>query len=415
MTLNEIKFEIWGIMKIFLRILLILILGIIFSCQKNANEPVTGTDNNTLLQGIVSENTVPQKELDLNSKIRILAHNMSFALRDKSVCTELSLKFAQADNKEKIIDLEQWMNTKINGKTVAERMAESGFTEKVNGIDKKITKNDLMAIVESIKPGVDFYFPVDKDRETWFNNLNDLLIATPDVSNEWGEFPANDLSGRTIMLSPEKKPSNPVLVIFPCEHHGIHAGSLNQTEQQSIDDGDEGGGGSGGGSGGSGGSSHPPLEDGARIKMHQMKQDVCEEAWDLGDPEIRYSIKNSTHQDYLIKDENPGDKWDCTWHWDGIHHDYGWKTIDHYDFFWHFADYGNYVVYYFYEDDFDTGDQTISYTFHGLKFTFKIGNHDDDMGAKCVDKDDGYLEPGVDQAYDSGDMRFYIDWTNPSN
>lgn len=402
-------------MKTIISILMILSIMTIFSCQNKNDEQITGLQHK-ISQNIMTDD-VQQSDSALNTKIRILAHTMSFALRDENVCKALSLKFDQSENKEKILNLKRWMNTNINGKSVVDRMAESGFVENINGKNKKVTKAELLEIVKSIKPQVDFYFPLDRDKSTWFNNLNNLLIAAPDVSDEWGTFPAYNMLGQKIMLNTEKAPSNPVLVIFPCEHHGIHKGIVTETEMQSMpgDDGGSGGGGGSGGSGGSGGNSHPPLQDGARIKMHQMKQDVCEEAWDLGDPEIRYSIKNSTHQDYLIKDENPGDKWDCTWHWDGIHHDYGWKTIDHYDFFWHFADYGNYVVYYFYEDDLDTGDQTISYTFYGLKFTFKIGNHDDDMGAKCVDKDDGYLEPGVDQAYDSGDMRFYIDWTNPSN
>lgn len=402
-------------MKTIISILMIFSFIIIFSCQKNNDEPIIGLQDR-ISQDLVSENGTQQtSDAVLNKKIRILARTMAFALRDKEVCSTLSLKFAQADNKEKILDLKQWMQTNINGKTVADRMAETGLTEKINGEDKKITKEELLTMVESIKPGVDFYFPVDRDRSTWFNNLNELLIAAPDVSDEWGAFPAYNLSGQEITLSAEKAPSNPVLVVLPCEHYGIHRGIMTETEQQATggDGGD--GGGSSGGSGGSGGNSHPPLQDGARIKMYQMKQDVCEESWVRGDPEIRYSIKSSKNHDYLIKDENPGDKWDCTWHWDGIHHDYGWKTINHYDFFWHFDDYGNYVVYYFYESDGGTETETDTYTVDNVKFTFERKVGDDEMGVKSVHKDDGYLEPGVDQAYDSGDMRFYIDWTNPSN
>jgi len=392
-------------------ILLVFILIIIVGCQKDKNISIIDNDNQ------ISQKLLDQKlnlgiDNVLNQKMMILARTMAFALRDKNVCSILNFKLAESDNKEKILDLKKWMQTNVNGLTVAYRMAKSGYMEKINGTEKKVTIEDLFKIVTSIKPGVDIYFPVDMHRNTWYNNLKKLLVASPDIANEWDKFPAYNLSGQQVMLDPNKVPNEPVLVILPCEHYGVHKGLRNKIEQQSTG-GD--GGGSSGGSGGSGGNSHPPLQDGARIKMYQMKQDVCEESWVRGDPEIRYSIKNSKNHDYLIKDENPGDKWDCTWHWDGIHHDYNWKTINHYDFFWHFNDYGNYVVYYFYESDGGTEVETDTYTVENAKFSFQRKVGDDEMGIKCVHKDDGYLEPGVDQAYDSGDMRFYIDWTNPSN
>ena len=299
-------------------------------------------------------------------------------------------------------------------------MALSGNMEQIDGRLKQVTAEDFTMITQSLEPMVDVYFPVDEHRNNWYENKDKLLIAVVHPAKEWEPATAYKLNGEKVLLDPYTPPEEPVLVVSLCEHGGIHLGNAIKTNAP-IDDGD-GGGGSGGGSGGGTSCSGPgdgcnePLQDGARIIMHKMKQDVCEEGWALGDPEIRYSIKESKNKNYLISNENPGDLWDCTY--GGflgleIFHDYNWKTINHYDFFWHFNDYGNFVVYHFFESDGGWPGKEVSFTFYGITFKFDIGNDDEDMGAKSIHKDDGYLEPGVDQAYDSGDMRFYIDWQNP--
>ena len=233
-------------MKSIVSILMILLFSFIFSCQKNNSTFITGNEKQVIQNNL----SISEKEEinELSNKLDILARNMAFALNNDKVLEELRNRFFNADNKFKIIDLKEWMNSEINGESIAQRMAKSGNMEMIDGKKTKISAHLLINLVKSIKPSVDFYFPIKSHRFNWFENKKNLLVASVNIADEWAPIKAYSLSGQSITLDPNTPTSvnEPVLVIIPCEHHSVHKGNFNTIMEETTPPGD-GGGGSGGG------------------------------------------------------------------------------------------------------------------------------------------------------------------------
>ena len=233
------------------------------------------------------------------------------------------------------------------------------------------------------------YFPVDKHRANWFENKDELIIAFPNAEDEWAPVTAYKLNGEKITLNAFDPPSAPVLAISPCEHHGVHVGTLNKLQQTTLppDDGDGGGAGGGGGSGG--GSSHGPRVNSNWEILHAMKLHDDGEAWILGDPEI-YTVAASPQVGELSRDN-----------FDNVNDEEVYYTLNHNLFHWYWNDYGNWYKLKVAEEDGFGVDVTVSYS--GVSVTISITNDDDDLGEKIINKNDPYNEK-----YPTGDVDFGI-------
>ncbi|MHB2148189.1 hypothetical protein ACX8XP_03965 [Calditrichota bacterium LG25] len=228
-------------------ILIVFILGTIFNCKENFEKNIAGNDNK-VSQKVLNENLENEYLIQqISHKLDILARNMAFALSKQGVLQKLQMKFFNVSNKFKILDLERWMNTTISGKTIIQIMAESGNTENINGQFKTISESDIKDLVKSLNFKIDIYFPIKEHQSAWFENRQNLLVAYVNPADEWAPVNAYGLNGEKKILDPNNPTSDeePVLVIIPCEHHGIHYGNFNKimAESEPPDDPGEGSGG----------------------------------------------------------------------------------------------------------------------------------------------------------------------------
>ncbi len=307
---------------------------------------------------IPSEQALAKSQLKIPKKLKTLVKLMVKAIREDDVQERLHELIADIKTNEKIMDLPVWLQESINNRTVLSRIATEEYPEGAI--------SDLLA---QIGFDLDIYFPVDAHRKNWYQRRNDLVIGFADPNEEWGAITAYRLNGEQVTLTADAPPDFPVLMINLCEHVDGH-----MTEQVPIDDGDGGGGG-----GGSGGGSpcydaadgcEEERQDGARMILYKVKQTDCNEAWNLGDPEIYYSVKSG--KGYSKENVSLGDKWNCYWKWGGIFHDYGWKKVKKYDAHWYWSTYGDYMVYFFYEDDAGWGTTKVKASYYDKDTGVKV-------------------------------------------
>ncbi len=149
------------------------------------------------------------------------------------------------------------------------------------------------------------YFPIKKHRLSWFENRKKLLVAYVNPANEWAPVIAYSLDGVRKVLDPNTLTSNdqPVLVIIPCEHHGIHSGNFNRLMEESEPPEDPGG--------GSGGNYSQPY----RLYLEDMYVEDDSEPVYAEPAEIYFKVKY-VGGNYWQETETPWDDEDDQWYTD---------------------------------------------------------------------------------------------------
>lgn len=274
---------------IVLLVITITLIGI--SCSDVEKNSATAPSGQMKLQKTMLNFDVKTAETYLD----LLARGMALALNSPLVQERLVDRIQLADTREKILDFSEWAAEMIAGKTVARRIIISGNLKSLDG--ETLTENGLFDIIAGFNPMLDIYFPVDKHRETWTNNRNNLLVAYNPLGiddTEWEGVTAYTLSGEKRTLDPWNTPKEPVLVISLCEHHGNHSVEKKgfiDTDKNLIDD--VLGASTRYGKCGGGGTKHKIW----RIRVTDFRLMDDHEPWIAGDPEIYVKVRHPANDD----------------------------------------------------------------------------------------------------------------------
>ena len=213
---------------------------------------------------------------------------------------------------------------------------------------------------------------------------------------------AFDWEGKEYWLDAKKAPDFPVIVLGINErvddNGNVRYFSLPNM-RTSLDD--EGG---GGGGGGSSNESLPPRQNGCIEIIEAINVINDAEPWTKGDAEIRLKIQC---------EENPG--MDLTMqYFDGFNEGQGWRVVDRNLINWWTNDYGNYWIYFWYEEDVGGVNLPVEIAYNFKFFTFKIGDtwydSDDQLGWSVVNFSDPYRK---NYPYQTGNIDWYNKWVNP--
>lgn len=220
---------------------------------------------------------------------------------------------------------------------------------------------------------------------------------------------AFDSSGREFMLDAWRAPEFPVIVLGVSERtddegNVIHR-SFGVPNFRESEPGDEGGGYSGGGSSGGSNSSLPPRVDGCLEILQSLLVRDDSEPWTRGDAEIRLKITCELYPNVSI----------MTQLFDGYNESSEWyNDVNRNLANWHISSYGNFWIYFWYEEDVGGENKTFSIIYQGKEYGIKIGanliDSDDELGASVVNFNDPYRK---DYPYQTGKIDWYDKWVNP--
>jgi hypothetical protein len=213
---------------------------------------------------------------------------------------------------------------------------------------------------------------------------------------------AFDSEGNEYWLDAWKAPDFPVIVLGVNErvddNGNVRYFSLPNM-RESIDD---GGGGVGGGGGGS--NDQQPRQNGCLEILEAVNVLYDAEPWTKGDAEIRLKIQGEA---------NPGMDLTCQY-FDGYNDGSGWRYPNRNLMNWWTNNYGNYLIYFWYEEDVGGVNLPVEITVNLKVFTFRIGgtwyDEDDQLGWSVVNFSDPYRN---NYPYQTGNIDWYDKWINP--
>jgi hypothetical protein len=301
------------------------------------------------------------------------------------------------------------------------------FETKLGKGYSKVFKQGLNEGISRVKELVElipkFNIAVPVNFEKWDDENYVPLVAYHPVGVDdklVKKVKAFDSEGNEYWLDAWKAPDFPVIVLGVNERVDDN-GNVRYFSLPNMRESEDDGG--GGGSFGGGGSTQP-RQWGCWEIFESLQVLDDQEPWTKGDPEIVLLVKAKNYPDgqYLFKTA-PFSGFDFAWEGAGLpwEDDYtSWKTYN-WDMFNWTQDIGEWVVYYWYEDDWDwsltlKGEIIIQVIIFGVTIPFKfhanltIGDSDDEYGYKVVYFSDPY------QVYDlQGKLKWTVKWRNPTS
>lgn len=157
------------------------------------------------------------------NNLNLMAKSFAKLLSDKEYQKILEDKIKTSQYFENILEATELLNKEYEVRT-------GDKTEKIILKNKLLSQfneqesNDFEKWLNGLKFGeVDIYFPVKEHREKWKVGNNLLVVGfLPQDEKEQNSVIAYDLSGTEVLLSTNKAPETPTLVIYPSEKNGSY-------------------------------------------------------------------------------------------------------------------------------------------------------------------------------------------------
>ncbi len=204
--------------KLFLVVSLIIFSFLISfqSCQ-NPNEPIRKEANATSLEKI---------NLDSFPLIKQIAKSLALFSSNMQNRKIIENAIKESNKKEQILEASEFLNKSliINSKTTTLRDNISLFLPKKE-------RNNFQKAIAKLQFGLfDIYFPLEKWRKNW-TSKDELLVAAVGYrkDSDKSKITAYDLQGNEVLLSAERVPAIPTLVVYPSEKRGQYKEILVQT------------------------------------------------------------------------------------------------------------------------------------------------------------------------------------------
>lgn len=214
-------------------IAVVILLSIISGCSNQDNNPISAQKNE---EGLLK--TLEEHE----ARLCILARQLAVTLNDKDITDLLKYKFETASSRESILNFSDLLSENVKGATFLQKITADSLKSKYN-LKSILTEGEINELINSFDHGLDFYFPVMEHRQSWKSIINKVLVAYPPLSiddSEWEKIIAFTLNGNKQLLSAKTPPTEPVLIISPCEHYGDHSieknNLLKKTHSTSSDE-----------------------------------------------------------------------------------------------------------------------------------------------------------------------------------
>ena len=258
-------------------------------------DPANRIAGPTTLTADVQTGTVPTEE---RAALTRIAQLVAVAMDNEPARQHLKRDMRAAPFREHKLQLTEYLRSR-DGKALLARMTET------NGGSEA----DLFAIVNAVRP-LEFYMPAPNHREKWNGKADVIVLSQLEQSSPLVAF---DKNGRTVSVSRDAPPDQPVLALIPVETN--FSAPMNPVKSRNVRDangdaigtlepvtlkvssvvacdaycGEGGDGGvspvSDGGGGGGGGSS---IDPGLYLEFSRILD--AKEPWFRGDPEIEVHI-----------------------------------------------------------------------------------------------------------------------------
>lgn len=203
--------------KLFQILWIVLFFLAIYGCSNKDNNPLSIQENDA---GTLAK-SIEEQEVYLS----ILAQQLAVSLNDQGIVDLLKYEFESTNTCEGILNFSDLLSKTVNGVTFSIKITSESLKGKYN-LERMITEREIYELINNFDYGLDFYFPVAEHRESWKSNINQILIAYPPLSiddSKWEKIIAFALNGDKKILSAKTPPTEPVLIISPCEHYGDHS------------------------------------------------------------------------------------------------------------------------------------------------------------------------------------------------
>lgn len=166
-------------------------------------------------------------------RIELLTSGFAKLLRDQNVRNILYSEILASKKVENILEASELLskNIKLEGSKRYIKLEEA----LVDIFDKK-DKDLFKELLKNMNFGeIDIYFPVEGHLEAWGATENLLIAGIPPIGEaNLTEFVAYDLKGREHILSIERIPTIPTLIIYPSEKRGHYYKKHNAENSEEI-------------------------------------------------------------------------------------------------------------------------------------------------------------------------------------
>lgn len=131
-------------------------------------------------------------------------HLVALALADNGLRTRVKNDMRDSPFREHKLEFASYLHGQSGG-ILLSKMAEAG----------NLSKDDVLSLLSEVRP-LEFYMPVDRDRETW-TGTPDLVVVSL-LQDDGSESPVGfNLEGRAVQLSLDHPPEAPVMSLVPVE------------------------------------------------------------------------------------------------------------------------------------------------------------------------------------------------------
>lgn len=265
---------------LYLILSIVMFLLVVNGCSNKDNNPLSIQENDA---GTLAK-SIEEQEVYLS----ILAQQLAVSLNDQGIVDLLTDEFESTNTCEGILNFSDLLSKTVNGITFSKKITSESLKGKYN-LERIITEREINDLINSFDYGLDFYFPVAEHRESWKSTINKVLVAYPPLSiddSEWEKIIACTLNGNKQPLSAKTPPTEPVLIISPCEHYGDHSIEKNNLLKKT----------------------HSTLSGEWRMTINHFYLYDANEPWPGGDAEIYVKIGD---YDWTSGD----DRVEQYWHW----------------------------------------------------------------------------------------------------